>query len=30
MTREQITNDCLAAIDGSKCLLTLLSTGVGK
>ena len=30
MTREQITNDCLAAIDSSKCLLTLLSTGVGK
>lgn len=30
MTREQITNKCLAAIDSSKCLLTLLSTGVGK
>ena len=30
MTREQITNECLAAIDSSKCLLTLLSTGVGK
>ena len=30
MTREQITNNCLAAIDSSKCLLTLLSTGVGK
>ena len=30
MTREQITNDCLAAIDSSKCLLTLLSTGFGK
>ena len=30
MTREQITNDCLAAIDSSKCLLALLSTGVGK
>ena len=30
MTREQITNDCLAAIDSSKCLLILLSTGVGK
>ena len=30
MTREQITKDCLAAIDSSKCLLTLLSTGVGK
>lgn len=30
MTREQITNDCLAAIDNYKCLLTLLSTGVGK
>lgn len=30
MTREQITNSCLAAIDSSKCLLTLLSTGVGK
>lgn len=30
MTREQITDTCLAAIDKSKCLLTLLSTGVGK
>lgn len=30
MTREQITNECLAAIDSSKCLLALLSTGVGK
>ena len=30
MTREQITNDCLAAIDSSKCLLALLSTGIGK
>ena len=30
MTREQITNECLAAIDSSKCLLTLLSTGFGK
>lgn len=30
MTREQITKDCLAAIDNYKCLLTLLSTGVGK
>lgn len=30
MTREQITNECLAAIDSSKCLLTLLSTGLGK
>lgn len=30
MTREQITNDCLAAIDSSKCLLALLSTGFGK
>ena len=30
MTREQITNECLAAIDSSKCLLALLSTVVGK
>ena len=30
MTREQVTNECLAAIDSSKCLLTLLSTGFGK
>lgn len=30
MTREQITDSCLEAINTSKCLLTLLSTGVGK
>lgn len=30
MTREEITNECLEAIDNSECLLTLLSTGVGK
>lgn len=30
MTREQITHQCLSAIDNYKCLLTLLSTGVGK
>ena len=30
MTREKIANECLASIDSSKCLLTLLSTGVGK
>lgn len=30
MTREEITKECLQKIDTSKCLLTLLSTGVGK
>lgn len=30
MTREETTNACLQAIDKTKCLLALLSTGVGK
>ena len=30
MTREETTNACLQAIDKAKCLLALLSTGVGK
>ena len=30
MTREETTNACLQAIDNTKCLLALLSTGVGK
>lgn len=30
MTREEITEQCLSSITKSKCLLTLLSTGVGK
>ena len=30
MTREETTNACLQAIDQTKCLLALLSTGVGK
>lgn len=30
MTREEITAKCLSEIDRHKCLLTLLSTGVGK
>ena len=30
MTREETTNACLQAIDKSKCLLAILSTGVGK